>query len=57
MAGACGRVAGALYANLNGYVSPNLLHWTQSGTLMVMVILGGVGILWGGCSAPRPCCC
>jgi branched-chain amino acid transport system permease protein len=29
-------------------VSPNLLHWTQSGTLLVMVILGGVGTLWGG---------
>ncbi|HXE48426.1 MAG TPA: branched-chain amino acid ABC transporter permease, partial [Ramlibacter sp.] len=30
------------------YVSPNLLHWTQSGTLLVMVILGGTGTLWGG---------
>src|SRR5262249_6463263 len=30
------------------YVNPNVLHWTQSGTLMVMVILGGVGRLWGG---------
>jgi branched-chain amino acid transport system permease protein len=43
----CG-VAGALSVNLQGYVSPNLLHWTQSGTLLVMVILGGVGTLWGG---------
>ncbi|MFC5497746.1 branched-chain amino acid ABC transporter permease [Caenimonas terrae] len=43
----CG-VAGGLSANLQGYVSPNLLHWTQSGTLLVMVILGGVGTLWGG---------
>ena len=25
-----------------------MLHWTQSGTLMIMVILGGVGSLWGG---------
>ena len=25
-----------------------MLHWVQSGTLMVMVILGGVGHLWGG---------
>jgi branched-chain amino acid transport system permease protein len=24
------------------------MHWTQSGTLMVMVILGGVGTLSGG---------
>jgi branched-chain amino acid transport system permease protein len=34
--------------NQQGYVSPNVLHWTQSGTLMVMVILGGVATLWGG---------
>ena len=43
----CG-VAGGLSVNLQGYVSPNLLHWTQSGTLLVMVILGGTGTLWGG---------
>ena len=48
VAGARGGVAGALNVNLQGYVSPNLLHWTQSGTLLVMVILGGVGTLWGG---------
>jgi len=41
-------IAGALSANLQGYVSPNVLHWTQSGTLLVMVILGGAGALWGG---------
>jgi branched-chain amino acid transport system permease protein len=48
VAGALGGIAGALSANLQGYVSPNLLHWTQSGTLMVMVILGGVATVWGG---------
>jgi branched-chain amino acid transport system permease protein len=48
VAGALGGVAGALGVNLQGYVSPNLLHWTQSGTLMVMVILGGVATVWGG---------
>lgn len=41
-------IAGALLVNLNGYVSPNVLHWTQSGTLMIMVILGGVATVWGG---------
>ena len=46
--GTLGGIAGALSANLQGYVSPNALHWTQSGTLMVMVILGGVATLWGG---------
>ena len=48
VAGALGGVAGALSVNLQGYVSPNALHWTQSGTLMVMVILGGVATVWGG---------
>jgi branched-chain amino acid transport system permease protein len=48
VAGALGAVAGLLSVNLSGYVSPNVLHWTQSGTLMVMVILGGVASVWGG---------
>ena len=47
-AGALAGIAGALSVNLQGYVSPNALHWTQSGTLLVMVILGGVGSIWGG---------
>jgi branched-chain amino acid transport system permease protein len=47
-AGVLAGVAGALSVNLQGYVSPNTLHWTQSGTLLVMVILGGAGTLAGG---------
>ncbi|MFZ6732608.1 branched-chain amino acid ABC transporter permease [Undibacterium sp. Ji42W] len=48
IAGSVASMAGALLANQNMLVSPNLLHWTQSGSLMVMVILGGVGYLSGG---------
>jgi branched-chain amino acid transport system permease protein len=48
IAGGIAGLAGALIANQHGFVSPNLLHWTQSGTLLVMVILGGVGFLYGG---------
>jgi branched-chain amino acid transport system permease protein len=48
VAGVLGGIAGLLAVNQQGYVSPNVLHWTQSGTLMVMVILGGVATLWGG---------
>lgn len=48
VAGSIASLAGALIANQNMLVSPNLLHWTQSGSLMVMVILGGVGYLSGG---------
>ena len=47
-AGVLAGVAGAINVNLQGYVSPSHLHWTQSGTLLVMVILGGVGTVWGG---------
>ena len=48
IAGAAGGLAGALLASHGKYVNPNVLHWTQSGTLMVMVILGGVATVWGG---------
>jgi branched-chain amino acid transport system permease protein len=48
LAGAVGGLAGALLAAHGKYVNPGVLHWTHSGTLMVMVILGGVGRLWGG---------
>lgn len=48
LAGALAGLAGAMLANLNGLVTPHLMHWSQSGQLMVMVIIGGAGALWGG---------
>jgi branched-chain amino acid transport system permease protein len=48
IAGALASAAGALLANQTLMVSPNLVHWSQSGALMVMLILGGVGYLSGG---------
>ena len=48
IAGAFGGLAGALLANHGNYVNPSILHWTQSGNLMIMVILGGVGYRHGG---------
>lgn len=41
-------LAGALFANQTGMASPAQLYWTQSGMLLVMVILGGVGRRYGG---------
>jgi len=35
-------LAGALYADLNRFVSPSMLSWQTSGEIMVFVILGGV---------------
>jgi branched-chain amino acid transport system permease protein len=48
IASAVAGLAGALIANQNNFVSPNLIAWQQSGTLMIMVILGGVGFRYGG---------
>jgi branched-chain amino acid transport system permease protein len=47
-AGALAGLAGALFANHNLFVSPAALHWTQSATLVVMVIVGGIGYRWAG---------
>ncbi|MDP4034450.1 MAG: branched-chain amino acid ABC transporter permease [Pseudorhodobacter sp.] len=40
-------LAGALMVNFLRFASPDMMHWTKSGELMVMVILGGVGTLLG----------
>lgn len=47
IAGGGAGLAGALLANQTEYVSPGLMHWTLSGELMVMVLLGGLGTLYG----------
>ena len=48
MSGSLAGLAGALLANQSGFVSPAMMQWSQSGMLMMMVILGGVGHLYGG---------
>lgn len=40
-------LAGALYADLNRFVSPSMLSWQMSGEFIVLIILGGVGRLCG----------
>ena len=47
LAGAVGGLAGALLANQTEYLTPSYMHWTRSGDIMVMVILGGMGTLAG----------
>ncbi len=42
----CG-LAGALLANHSDFISPATMHWTRSGDLLVMVILGGMRSLFG----------
>ncbi|GKS85440.1 branched-chain amino acid ABC transporter permease [Acidovorax sp. SUPP1855] len=48
LAGAVAGLAGALLATGNSFVSPAMMHWTQSATLIVMVVIGGLGRRWGG---------
>jgi branched-chain amino acid transport system permease protein len=45
--GALGGFSGFLLANLTEFVAPTYMSWQQSGELLVMVILGGVGSLDG----------
>jgi branched-chain amino acid transport system permease protein len=47
LAGAIAGLAGVLSVNQAEFASPTLLHWTHSGELLVIVILGGMGTLIG----------
>jgi branched-chain amino acid transport system permease protein len=40
-------VAGVLFALYNAFVSPDMLHWSQSGTALIMAIIGGPTLVWG----------
>jgi branched-chain amino acid transport system permease protein len=42
----CG-LAGVLLANHTDFVSPAMMHWTRSGDLIVMVVLGGMASTFG----------
>ncbi|MBT6095230.1 MAG: branched-chain amino acid ABC transporter permease [Rhodospirillaceae bacterium] len=47
IAGVLGGYAGFLFACIDGFVPPELLSWRESGIALVMVILGGIGTLFG----------
>lgn len=42
----CG-IAGMLLANLTAFASPSSLSWIVSGDLVVMIVLGGIGTVFG----------
>lgn len=48
IAGALGGLAGYLSAAQFGFVNPELFAWHQSGNVLLMLILGGLGSLTGG---------
>ncbi|GAB5471234.1 MAG: branched-chain amino acid ABC transporter permease [Rhodospirillales bacterium] len=47
LAGAISGFAGCLIAQHTSFISPQLLHWTTSGEILVMLIVGGLGTLIG----------
>lgn len=47
LSGSMAGLSGALYSYFNLYVSPDLSGWLFSGQVMMMVIIGGVGTLFG----------
>ncbi len=47
ISGAITGLAGALFADLNRFVSPTMFSWQFSGEIIILVILGGVGRLFG----------
>lgn len=47
ISGAFAGLAGGLYVPFQSVAQPGLLHWTVSGELVVMLLLGGMGTLWG----------
>ncbi|MCY4168953.1 MAG: branched-chain amino acid ABC transporter permease [Rhodobacter sp.] len=47
VSGAVTGLAGALFADLNRFVSPTMFSWQLSGELIVLIIIGGVGRLMG----------
>lgn len=47
IAGALGGLSGILLANEGAYISPAMMSWVKSGDLIVIVVLGGMGTLFG----------
>jgi branched-chain amino acid transport system permease protein len=47
IAGTLGGLAGSLYVFYNGFISPADVYWTLSGSVLIMVLIGGAGTLWG----------
>ncbi|XRQ09055.1 branched-chain amino acid ABC transporter permease [Actinomadura welshii] len=48
LSGALAGLAGGVFAIGHGFASLEGVYWTTSGQVVMMVILGGIGTLWGG---------
>ena len=40
-------IGGVMFALYSGFISPDTVHWTASGSALIMAILGGSGTSWG----------
>lgn len=40
-------IGGVLFVVYNTFISPDAVHWTASGSALIMAILGGAGSTWG----------
>lgn len=47
LSAALAGLAGGLYAISHGFASLQEVYWTTSGQAVMMVVLGGIGTLWG----------
>jgi branched-chain amino acid transport system permease protein len=47
LSGTIAGLSGAMFALYNGYAAPALLHWINSGDVIIMAVLGGTGTLYG----------
>ena len=47
LAASIAGLAGSLAAQHNNFVSPELLTWTTSGEVLIVIIIGGIGTLVG----------
>lgn len=48
LSGFIAGLGGGLFAVGHRFVSLDVLHWTTSGKAVIVVVLGGIGTLWGG---------
>jgi branched-chain amino acid transport system permease protein len=47
LAGGLAGLAGVLFTQFQGFISPSEVHWHRSGQLLIMIVIGGVDSLIG----------
>ncbi|MDA3130444.1 branched-chain amino acid ABC transporter permease [Aliibacillus thermotolerans] len=47
ISGTLGGLSGVLFTYFNGFIAPTNVYWTMSGTVLIMVLIGGAGTMIG----------